>query len=278
MFLVGTRDQVYVCLEPGGVVLSKKLLKGLDYKTQECGRIEEMEIVTVTAQAIIFERGGSVARMHKQGILGDDGWFSYNHHGLTGKRHFSLLTMDVALGELIGNLHVSFRRSQEQVLANVLKINCDPRFLIKEIGEYADDDEKAQQIYVQVRVNREKQRTKHEGFLEDTEDSKGATVDMKTPLANWNQGVGQGLLFDATGSDGEAVIEAIVLSVYKVGDDNDELIGKCMLDLGDRIIQEEWNWDCSGRNPLEIRKDVKIAELEKAQVYRWLRITRPKRI
>jgi hypothetical protein len=256
---IGEIGSQYRCTRVGGAPLSRKMIKGIDYKTQECGRIEEDEIVTVNAQAILFEQGGSIARMHKQGNESESGWFSYNHHGLTGTRHFEMVSGDDMLGELVGHLFITFRRSNEQLLTNILRVNWDPSFLIHEIGEVADEDERSQDVWVQVRVNREKQRTMSTRFLEDGDDAKGAT---------WNSGVGQGILFDCTGSDGEAVVESIMLKVFKSAQNNDEpeMLGTCMVDLGDRIMQEEWVWECDGLEPLQIRREVKAVAVERVKV------------
>jgi hypothetical protein len=264
---LGKIGSKYECIEENGVSMHKKMIRPTLAKGQEppppVGRIAFGEIVTVNAQAVVFQNGGAVARMHKQS---DDnhGWFSYNHHGMFGKRHFKLAEEDLIEGTIVGKLHIEMRRFNERLRCNVLKIDWTERFLLDTIGEVADEDERAVEIFVEVRVNRDKKRTAATTFMDEEEDSKGPS---------WNQGVGQALLYDVTDPDdvdGNGLVECIVIKVFMgdpVADDaadkDDEdykpprYLGKVTLDLADRITQDEWEWDLFDLEAVELREDMR---------------------
>jgi hypothetical protein len=226
---LGKIGQRYRCTEEGGVGMQLRMIKpdtpktGIlgsvkrmlgkkskeeitDIATLEIGRIQEGEIVTVNAQAVVFQDGGAVARMHKEAAEGEDGWFSYNHHGLTGKRHFELEDRDAIDGMLVGKVHMELRRSIDQLRINLIRINWSKEFLIEQIGQFADEDEKQQPLFCLITVNRDEQRTFTESFMEPVSDAKGPS---------WNSGIGQAMLYDLVQEDKCAVLESIMIKVFK---------------------------------------------------------------
>ena len=262
----------YRCVEERGVAVSRKMLKpkadsGIDFNSLEIGRIQFNEIVVVNAQAVVFQDGGAVGRLHNQGGEGQPvGWFSYNHHGLTGARHFELADTNPKEGSLVGHVHVEIRRAKTKVLVNVLRINWSEKFLIETIGEKADKEERGQKLYVEVRINRTKKHTDFVTFMDGSEDSKGPS---------WNEGVGQGMSFDVTDPDdpeGDGVVEVVMIKVWgcnptwleesddamkldKNGEPEPVLLALKMMDLEDKIAESEWDWDCSGVNAPELKAE-----------------------
>ena len=283
---LGKIGNKYVCVDEAGVAVHRKMIRDKPVRgvkpPEPVGRIKVGEFVTVNAQAIIFEHGGAVARLHKQkrdkgdiSMTGEDllapedfhGWFSYNHHGILGKRHFKLADEDEVEGDSIGKLHVEMRRFHERFRCNVLKIDWREHFLVETVGEVADEEERAVKIYLELRVNREKKFTAVTDFMSEDPDSKGPS---------WNQGVGQALLYDVTDPDdvdGNGLVECIVIKCY-MGDpdakpkeglteeeDDDfkspRLLGVCYLDLEDRITQDDWEWDLLELDAVDIRKEMR---------------------
>lgn len=188
-----------------------------------------------------------MARMHKEAPEGHDGWFSYNHHGLTGKRHFELVDKNAIEGALVGKSHLEIRRVGAQVRINLIRINWSEEFLINEIGEFADDDEKSQPLFVEVTVNRDAKHTLTESLMEPVSDSKGPS---------WNSGIGQAMLFDITQSDGAAVVESIMLKVFKeatiaVADMNAHQLRVFIHDQGTPALQTESRSTCSEGQALD---------------------------
>ena len=296
---IGSR---YRCINEGGVAMSKHVFKqpGVDVNKLEIARIEFGDIVTVNAQAVVFQDGGAVARLHKQddGTGEPTGWFSYNHHGMFGKRHFELADVNLVPGRVVAKLHVELRRDHRKLRMNLLRLDWSESFLLDTIGGSADVTERTQNVYAEVRVNREKKRTDCTSFMDDSVNSKGAS---------WNSGIGQALIYDVSDPtdpdpDSAGVVEAIMVKVFlgdpeelgrakanlqslldqklaskasdggKVDDgllgdiaeaedavDKTQMVflGECFLDLGDRIVQDAWEWDMVGLDATELREQAR---------------------
>lgn len=100
--------------------------------------------------------------------------------------------------------------------------------------------------------------------------------------AAWNEGVGQGLVYDVSDPDevdeegnqiGNGVVEAILLKCFMYMEYKDEpekrnldaegnllptMIGMIMIDLGDRISETNWDWDVVGPEALELKTESKL--------------------
>ena len=237
---LGDVGSKYRCLLQSGVPVSRHLKR-----SHHIGRIKHHEVVTSIGQAIVFQKGGAVAKLQTE-----KGWCSYNHHGMMGHRYFVLVSTANAHGEKMGSVSVHLKYNKIDGLLHATVLNCNIDGALQKQATLPDEERTPRAgMYVVIRVNGDAQRTD--------------VTQLSKP--EWNDGTGQTLIFDTKGSHQKGLMESIIVKLYGVDlspdwltKDSEDLIGIHPVGLEDYFDEDEWEIEAIGTDAFPINEELGV--------------------